>query len=489
MAESLSSFKIFLEKHKGKLKKADFPLAQKQVDDSNAELVGKPQAQEEIQLLLCAAFSMDKKELQNRMEYGDLAKRQKYVDNYLPLVPEDGLLRTYISYWEDTESPTAYHMFSFLTILGVILGRQVHIEQNTHRIWPNLATLLVGPSGRGKKTTAATLAMKAAREVEGEGTEKEGVLRVGDPRFHQLAELFTLEAIYEKLAGRNPATGLIFAGELSAAFTKQKYHSNLIKGITRLLDDEDYLPVETIVRPNRVIRNCAISFLSCTNEEWLVEIPPDAFKGGFMARLLCIYQPDNYKEVDWPKVPDVLLHDEIATGLVETAMCQGSAELTRPARKYFSKRYREVKRSFPADERLIPFYERFCVHMLRLALLLSICEHREEKVVVEEMHVMQADMLVKEIVKGLPQVYSFLGVSNVGEDCKKIIMTLVKNGGRISHPKLTEAMMYRISSDQLDMHIRTLKRGHIIQQLEGGLFDGERKTIYYKLLKRPEDIG
>lgn len=486
MAESLDSFKVFLMQNEGKLKKKDFPLAQATLDDFNHELSSSPNERDYIKRLLCAAFGMDMKELKARLEFGDMAKAQTYIDNYLPLIPPDGLLRTYIEYREDTESPTAFHMFSFLTVLGTILGRQTCIDQNTYKVWPNLAALLVGPSGRGKKTTAATLAMRIGREAEGEGTEEKGVLRC-DPRFRQLAEKFTSEAIHNKLAKLNPATGLIYAGELTSVMGKQKYNVNLIKDITRLLDDEDYLPVETIARGPQILRNIALSFLSCTNETWLVELPQDAFKGGFMARMLCIYQPDNHKEVPIPGTPDPLLYEELMTGLVETAVCQGSAELTRPARKYFCKRYREIKRSFPEDERIVPFYERSSIHMLRIALLLSICEHREEKVVVEEQHLIWADAIVQEIVKGLPKVYAFLGLSSVGEDSNKIIMAMVKNGGRISQPELMRIMRSRITSKQLDILIHTLKASHEVQQLQGGLFDDN--TIYYKLLKRPEDIG
>ena len=107
---------------------------------------------------------------------------------------------------------------------------------------------------------------------------------------------------------------------------------------------------------------------------------------------------------------------------------------------------------------------------------------------IEDYHIEQANAILEWVVARLPKLFSFLGTSDVGEDAKRIIQTIYKNGGRIARQKLVGSLYGTIGITQLDERIRTLKQAGLIQQLEGGLFDETNTAVYYKLLKNPEDV-
>jgi hypothetical protein len=90
-----------------------------------------------------------------------------------------------------------------------------------------------------------------------------------------------------------------------------------------------------------------------------------------------------------------------------------------------------------------PFYARLPNHMLRLAMLLSVCESRTENVFITDEHLYQADRIMNWVLKWLPKVYSFMGVTNVGADARKIMLVLQNNGGRMARHELITKMVGR----------------------------------------------
>jgi hypothetical protein len=489
VGEELDKFIAGLDKLEGNAVMADLEMVARWIDIKGvAELTGFPAERERLIASVCKAFRLTRDELMYELGRGHTQNRLEYKDDFMPLVPSKGLLRDYVNYTLKTESPTPFHAFSFLTILGATLGRQICVDQQIFQIWPNMCTILVGPSGEVSKTTAANFAVKLGYEAEGTLAADEAI-EFGDGRFEVIAEKATSEAIHSHLAGKDPATGLIYSGELSTFLNKKEYNKSLIQDLTRLWDCPDYLQVRTQARDNEVLRNVAVSFLGCSNEAWLVDsLPEDAFKGGFMARVLQVYQPATDRIYPEPERLDKSLGEQIVYGLTESAICKGVVTKTRAASKYYNKRYHEIKKNFPDDERMKPFFARLPDHMLRLAMLLSVCESRAENVFITDEHLHQADQIMKWILKWLPKVYAFMGVTTVGADSRRIMFSLIRNGGRMARHELVSKMANRLTVRQLDERLHTLKQARIIGEVSGGLFEEQHQTSYYVLLKRPEEL-
>ena len=248
--------------------------------------------------------------------------------------------------------------------------------------------------------------------------------------------------------------------------------------------------MRTQARKLEVLKNVAVSGLFCSNEEWLIEsIPDDAFKGGFFARMTQVYSSGTAKSFSTPPPFDPALREELLLGLVASQRVAGDIARTRQASALYDKLYHEMKSSKPLDPRIVPFHIRMPEHILRLSMLLSVCENPSlVRPYIEEYHIQQASEIMGWVLKYLPKVYALMGVGNVGRDAQVVIYELLKNGGRLSRSRLLKACYKFLTARQLDEILTTLEQAKIVKSVLGGLFEDTRDVLYYKLLKRPEDI-
>jgi len=121
-------------------------------------------------------------------------------------IPKSGWFRDYYTYTLNSEPPAVFHFMSSLTVLGASLERNVWFDKGFYKVYPNIATVLIAPTGRCRKTSATNVSLKLARAVE----------------VNVLSERVTPEALIQGLGGRDTATGLLYAPELSVFLGKQK---------------------------------------------------------------------------------------------------------------------------------------------------------------------------------------------------------------------------------------------------------------------------
>lgn len=425
-----------------------------------------------IREALAGALKLNEANVQKLFDKGKNETKLEVEDDFTHLLPKGSLLTTYVQHTAKTEWPAPFRAFSFLTVLGALLGRQIHLDRNAYKVWPNMVTLLVGPTGEGRKTSCAEFAMKMARRADNE-------------RFTLLGEKITSEAVHSALAARKPATGILYAPELSTVISKKDYTRTLINDLTRLWDCPDHLPVRTISRELEELEDVAVSFLACSNEEWLLKsIPEDAHKGGFFARMLQIYHPGVTDLFSSPPPLDPQRDAELLSELASTRRCR-KAELTRQATLWFDKRYKEIRRTKFIDHRMAAFNARRHDHVLRLGLLLSICRENVEMVYVEKQDLENADTLINWVMKWLPKVYMLTGLTEVGEDSRRILYVMMANGGRITRQRLLAELYGRMSVGQIEDRMKTLVQAGFVQHIPASLFDDS--TVYYKMIKHPDE--
>jgi len=469
MSQATEDFKTLLVKNKGKMKAEHMPKIITFVDSYiNEFTAGGEKAL--IQRLLGEAFSMETQRLQDIFECGTKALAS-FKDDFSELIP-DGLGKLYVQWLDKTEPPPSFHFFSFLTIVGTLLGRQCHMDQQIFQVHPAMVTLLCGPQAV-RKGSAANFAMKLAYAA--------------DPDRLDRFEKITSEKLHSRLAAKNPATGILYLPEMTTVINKKDYQKTMIADLTNLWDSLDALPVETMGR-QEILRNIGLSTLMCSNERLLIQnLPSDAFGGGFFSRILPIYEPVPDPERLFPVPPPMSseLQKEIVYGLVETARVKGLVQFTRAGEKLYAKLYKSIRRNVPLEPNMANWVSRMATgHLPRLAMMIAICENRPEHVYVDDSHIQKAYDLLQWVCGRLPKLFDLLGTSGVGEDSQKVMNAVLGNGGRISRTKLTSMVYGVMSARQLDDHIRTLKQAGLLAQVEGGLFDdGETKT-YYKAIQR-----
>ena len=123
-----------------------------------------------------------------------------------------------------TEAPEAFHLGSFITVAGCLVGRTAWVC-NPHPIYPNFYTLLVGKTGLARKTTAYRFGVDLLRDGA-------ALLNVDAKLLHGLA---SIEGLAAAMSHPDPATSnriLCVQDEFKslAMKNKQKAVSNLIQG-------------------------------------------------------------------------------------------------------------------------------------------------------------------------------------------------------------------------------------------------------------------
>ena len=469
MSEAVDKFKDLLIRNKGKLKGEHLPKIVAFVDSYvNEFTAGGEKAL--IQQLLCEAFDMEPARLKDILECGTRALAE-FKDDFTELMP-DGLAKDYVDWLTKTEPPPSFHFFSFLACIGALLGRQCWIDQQIFKVHPSMVVLLTGPQAV-RKTTAMVHAS--------------GLAYGADPDRFDRFEKVTSEKLHSRLAGKNPAVGVLTLPEMTTVINKKDYQKTMIADLTNLWDNPDSLPVETMGR-QEILRDVALSSIMCSNERLLIQnLPADAFGGGFFSRILPIYEPVPDPDRLFPE-PSELSKDvkkELVYGLVETARVKGPVNLTRIGSKLYAKYYKSIRRNVPLEPNMANWVSRMATgHLLRIAMLIAICENRPEHVYIDESHIQKAYDLLQWVCGRLPKLFNLLGTSGVGEDSQKVMNAILGNGGRIARDKLTGLVYGVMSAKQLDEHIRTLKQAGLIAQIEGGLFDEGSATTYYRAIKR-----
>lgn len=425
----------------------------------------------------------DDGELANAIKFPTFTTDTGYVDDFSPMmdgVEMKGWLRDYVEHTRNMEAPTAYHFASALTVLGAALHRQVHVDQGYYQVWPAVQTLLIGPSGKTKKSTSAGYAVRLGEESK---------------RVHRLLDEGSQEALktelYQRSKRTGSATGLLYASELGTFLGKQDYNQGLVQALTDLFDSRTGTRRRTQARGNEAIENIAVSFLGCSNEDWLADsIPPSAFGGGFMGRILTFYQSGTDRVFPRPRVLDEAEREGLLEGLLRTQYIEKEtvAVTTPTADKWYDERYHALKREWPDDERLIPFWERIPDHLLRVGMLMSVSEDlgQRDRVTIEERHLLQADALLRWVVRYLPRVYSFLGGTQFGTDQQRIISIIRRKGGTISEAELGRKMSSRLSRKQLEEHIGTMIHNKVLDRVRTS--DAWEGKVAYRLKRRVEEV-
>jgi hypothetical protein len=429
---------------------------------------------EDLSREMCRAYNLSgEEELTTHLKRPTIETLTEYVDDFSTMMDEveiSGWLRDYVEHTRGMEAPTPYHFGTALTILGATLRRQVHVDQGYFQLWPAVQTMLVGPSGKVKKSTSASYGVELAMDA----SSKSGAINF-------LPDEGSAEALKTELAQlskkKGEATGLLYVSELGTFLGKQDYNVNLVQALTDLFDSRLKKRRRTHSQGIQKMDNIAVSFLGCSNEDWLADaIPASAFGGGFFGRMLVFHQPDTDRCFSRPSVGRSDERGALKDFLIKAVtISKCEAVPTRPADKWFDTRYKEIKEGWPDDERLVPFWERIPDHILRIGMLLSISDAIPETptVVITDRHLIQADAIIRWILRYLPKVYVNLGGTAFGHDHHRIYNAIKRKGGVMEERELGRKMARRMSLKRMEEHLNDMVKSGLAKRVKMNAWEGK----------------
>lgn len=408
-----------------------------------------------------------------------------YKDPIRELIPKNGWLRKYYQYVKDTELCPRFAVFSALSMLGALINNRVswtRVEGLFAPIYPNPWVILIGPAGRGHKTSALNLVTYFLQELP----------RAQRPRI--LSEKITPEALVTALTvpeskgaahlQNRDATGLVLASELAVFLGKQQYNLGMITILTRLYDCPKEWSSDTIKRGLLPLRNVCLSVLAGTAPKWFTTMLPDeAFTGGPMSRFNLVILPKEYHIKIWmPDPPPPKLRTRIVDGLKTFVELEGKVVLTPAANKWATEWYEKTPTPSDEDELLDAYYSRKPEHIIRLAILLEICEHG--KVTDVGLGSLQRGLALMELLEHqLEQFMELRSVSYRTEGANKVLEILSKERfrGRLSRKALLQKSFRYLPGkvSDFDEIINGLKeRGQIKEETYKS---GKKEDVWYTL--------
>ena len=243
------------------------------------------------------------------------------------------------------------------------------MDQDIHQVRPMLNLLLIGPSGIGKSS-----AVKVGKRL------LPYVPEMNRPQFIEGGS--TKEKLHEDLVAQPKA--ILFASELAAFFSKEKYKESLIPYVTELLDYNDVIQIRTRKDGILDVLYPSVSILGASTLEWLQDqLPDSAVTGGFLARFLILNEDAKGQRIANPqrllstrqKIKLEKKRDEVYQEFSKLFLChEGNMEYEDyEAAETYSRWYNSYQ---PATGYLSPFAARAGEFILRLSILCAISSQR-----------------------------------------------------------------------------------------------------------------
>jgi hypothetical protein len=381
-------------------------------------------------------------------ELNVILKRVEKQVEFDALVPEKGWIHDYVEWTRMTEPPTVFHFFIGAVVIGAALARNLSFDKGAYEVFPNLCVMIIAPSGKCRKTSAANLGTRLYNKCGGT----------------LLADKVTPEAFVDALRESVNATGLIYAPELSVFLGKQKYNEGMVPLLTALFDCPKEWTSRTLGRGETSLTNVALSALMCSTIDWIqTNIPKDAFGGGFMSRFLFVVQENTPR--NFPLPPP--LNDEVRKSLVKRLtgirLRRGTFKFDESAERWYVAWYRSRASSY-GDKQYAGYFERKPDHVIRLAMILKIAEMEtnDKAYFLSDVDLERALHVLDWIEVRLPSTFDELIATAAGEDQNRILRHLKQAGGMMEHSTLLRRNSSKINAEQFKRSMTTLREAKLV---------------------------
>ncbi|MCI0481045.1 MAG: hypothetical protein L0213_05605, partial [Candidatus Dadabacteria bacterium] len=197
--------------------------------------------------------------------------------------------------------------------------------------------------------------------------------------------------------------------------------------------DRPHFIVETKNKGTDVIVNPSITFLACETTSWMIKkYKEDLITGGFSRRVNVIYEPENLTIIPRPMPPpgseDLL--KRIKEHLLKINSIVGRFEWTREGEKFFDDWYAHNRHTLPTDPVLRGYRRTKDVQLLKVAMLLALCEEEPKLVLTKDLlEVALATLDAAE--KNLPKLTMSAGRNELALPQQRVLELISAHGGEM----------------------------------------------------------
>jgi len=375
-----------------------------------------------------------------------------------------------------TEAPDAYHLFTFLTCVGSLIGRRAYINYAGFPLYANLYTAIVGPTGEGRKTTSLRHAERAVKNVDGSWQILKGISSA-EGLLAQLADPWA----NERGNGGVPDQGgtgdkrlLLCLSELSTLLKKaqQKGVSNIVPLLTECFDCPSELHLPTRNDP-LVVTAPYVSLIAASTPSWLEDLQDRDILGGFGNRFIYILGQKK-KPIPFPDPPNNDLGQKVEAHLCDMLAWlpdEMEVELHESAKHLWRDFYTRWRSLAWSDEVVAAIVQRIPDITLKIALIYALLE--KQSVITEEI-LSAAIEAGGYAVASAQRIFSEFHTSRSSTLEKRVVDVLAK--GPQKYGDLHRAVGGRYSTQELQPVLEALKKAGILDKVD------REHTVVWKLV-------
>jgi hypothetical protein len=309
-----------------------------------------------------------------------------------------GIFATYRQAQEGTtEAPDQYHFAVLKTVAGIVVGRTAYVW-NGRKLFPNFYSVLIGPTTKSRKSTAASRGTSLLSDVD-----ETGEVFGADPLVLILRGLSTPAGLLAQLRGQNEKEGLsgieydramsispcegyraiIVINEFASLLRQAKKEHG--SGLIQLLNDAyDCLP--ELHNPTKIdptaAKNTAVAMICLSTREWLENTLDVAdVYGGYVCRNL-FYEWTQTEPISDPDETNRALLNEVTMKLQrirqayeERGKCQVKYQFSTEAKPILKDWYDERYYRESPSEMIASATQRIDENVRKLALLYAVLEN------------------------------------------------------------------------------------------------------------------
>jgi len=350
-------------------------------------------------------------------------------------------LKAYSEYTDDTESPENFHLWSALSILASAVRKNLVLDQGTYLVYPSMYVILIGPPGRVAKSTAIRMGRRILLGVENiffgpDSITKEELIR-------QMAKIGM---------GEKQAAMTIHSSEFSSLIDPSGVM--MISFLIEIYDGDIAYRYATKGQGRDNIQNPVLNILGATTPSWIATgLPIEVLEHGFIARIIFVYADRPKKLVPFPTRPNPELVRKLTNDLDHISRLEGEFIWGEGAKDLYRKYYHTLDKTMPTDYRLGGFHSRKKVHMLKVAMLLSIAE--SDELVIRTVDIEIAWELLVSVEKDMARAFSAVGRHSGASDIE-IILERITHAGGMSSEKIHDEFFAMGDIRTIGQHISML---------------------------------
>lgn len=376
------------------------------------------------------------------------------------------LLRLYRHHVGKSEVPSDWQTWACISAIAACVADRVWIKKLGKPLNPALYVMLLGPSGLGKGAAIEPMLdyledIPMVNTYSGVVTAQKFLHFLAGPQVKKRRPEAAPDA--EATLKRDPAKVFLVTEELTWCLGEGPPAMEFVRMITGMYKKSSTIKKATISSGTQIIKKAAINWLSGTTLDWLSNsLPRNAIEGGFIGRLIIVdaeYDLDTrYRDAILP--PD---YEEVSRHIRKRfhRLTEVSGEFRVSAKARAIEEQWYYGRPRPHDDRLIPIWKRQHDHLLKLAMVLSLSESYDLRIL--RRHMIAARDLIEHTFAASLKILEACYTTTETEGIN-LVRHILRKAGQIKHSVLQRKVSPRgIDARKLAGIIETLKNGKEIK--------------------------